>query len=184
MSVCTYSIYLFLCMCVYIYRWRETSETTPFPRHWQTFFLSFFFSYLFLVLTFSAKHRADVQKRRRAAEEGCTQRAGDSGPAHLTVMGWVSSRPGEAVRFLCCSHWEVTLVVVGLHGKLEWKQQHMCWWHGWWDREQGWAQALHSGKEAHPSRPPRNLWTWRGAIRHLTGHQGHSTPFANIMLSH
>lgn len=45
-----------------------------------------------------------------------------------------------------------------------------------------WAPC--SGKEAHPSYPPKDLWTWRGTIWHLTGHQGHSTPFANIMLSH
>lgn len=49
---------------------------------------------------------------------------------------------------------------------------------GWGQRlwEQGCPWAPYSGKEAPPSYPPKDLWTWRGTIWHLTSHQGHSTP--------
>lgn len=84
---------LFTCFYVCIDMWKEASET---PSETPSFSV---FPSLFFFKTFSAKYRADVEKRR-VIEGGCPQRAEDSNSVCLHVFGWVSSRPEGPMRCL------------------------------------------------------------------------------------
>lgn len=97
--------------------------------------LPFLFSLSLFLKIFSAKYRADVEKRR-VVEEGCPQRAEDSSSVCLHIFRWVSPRPEGPVR----SDPGAAAHVLG-------QRQ--------WERGHPWA--LYPGKEARPSYPPNDL---------------------------
>lgn len=156
--ICVYMCILFTCFYVCIDMWKEASETPSETPSFPVFpSLFFFFLKPFLQNT--------EQMLRRE--------------------GWLKEDvPKEQKTAAVCA----CTFLVGCHQDLKDP------WGAWWEVTLGqqltcWGQTVGMGLSLgsvlwEGSLSLLSTQTWRGTIWHLTGHQGHSTPFANIMLSH
>lgn len=154
--LCIYVYIIYLVLCVY--RYVEGSFWNTF---WNTFLSCFPFSFFFL----KPFLQNTVQMLRRE--------------------GWLKEDvPKEQKTAAVCA----CMFLVGCHQDLKDP------WGAWWEVTLGqqltcWGQTVGMGLSLgsvlwEGSLSLLSTQTWRGTIWHLTGHQGHSTPFANIMLSH